>query len=54
MTGEPVKGDTFPHRAELRKLGGVWYPEARAWFFDDPKTAKKARELIKPKTRGKK
>ena len=22
MTGEPVKGNTFPHRAELRRLAG--------------------------------
>lgn len=30
-------GDTYPHRAALKKMGGMWYPRTRMWLIPEPR-----------------
>lgn len=45
-TREPIKGNTYPVRGELRALDGEWDGAARAWLVP-VEHAKKAREIVK-------
>lgn len=43
---EPIKGNTYPVRGELRDLGAEWDGAARVWWIA-PEHASKAREIVK-------
>lgn len=45
-TREPIKGNTYPVRGELRALDGEWDGAARVWWVP-VEFAKKAREIVK-------
>lgn len=40
-----ITGNTYPHRAELRAMGGDWDAGAKGWLVPDDK-ADQARELV--------
>lgn len=41
-----VKGNTYPVRDQMRKLGGQWDVEARAWVFESVTVANQARAIV--------
>jgi len=44
--GFTVTGDTYRHHRALRQAGGRWYPERKAWRFDDAEGLAAACALI--------
>lgn len=40
-------GDTYPHRAALKKMGGLWYPRTKMWLIPETRI-EEARALVGP------
>jgi len=40
-----ITGNTYPHRAQFREMGGVWDAAAKGWRVPDEK-AQEARALV--------
>ena len=43
---QTVTGNTYPVKAELKRLGGTWNRTAQGWDFEDDTAAEQARAIV--------